>query len=673
MEVQKDDLLDVLSNKNVTFFIPPYQRNYDWDDCQCERFFNDVVGLTKSNKGGKGNKHFFGSIVYFYNKANVLNAPKTSILIDGQQRITTTMLFLMALRDMLDKQDDKDFITNTYLKNDKVTTNDDEFKVKLKQVEADWPTYRSLALGLNVSPEEKDSAVYRNYSYFKAKLSGLPDEEIELSSLITDGLANFFVIQILLEPQQNSWENPQEIFESLNSLGKPLSFADLVRNYLLMDKESTKQVELYNDYWLSMEQKMHGKISLYIRDYMQMKFSRSFKKPSDNNSKELYGEFRNRFAADVTENVIKELYNYSDDYVTVTIPESKTGVAVVDKELNDFKILNTSSLFPFFLQLNHAWRAHRLSDHDYAGIIHIFNVYELRRRILKLTQGENKAFPTLSREVENIIAASNKSEYVYSIVANFEYNLRLPNDKELIEYINSMNFYNFDKCKYMLARIEEALTKARPDIENDEFLQIEHIMPQTLNPAWRKMLGAEAVEIQEVYVNNIGNLTLIRHNQSLGNKPFADKKDVYEHKAGMQIAKDKIIDQSIWTADEIEKRADWLIKDMIVGNILLIPEKYRNSNNYKIKPSGSNIKSKHFSFEALGLVGETINFIGDENIKAKVVDDRTVEFEGKEWKLSPLTKEIKRRKGQQTPSEAYQGSQYWEWDNNKLSGLFFDE
>jgi len=674
MEVQKDNLLDVLSNKNVTFFIPPYQRNYDWDDSQCERFFNDVVELTRSNATGKENKHFFGSIVYFNSKASVLNAPKKCILIDGQQRITTTMLFLMAVRDLITNQSDKDYINNNYLKNDKVGSNDEEFKIKLKQVEADWPTYRSLALEIKINDNEKNTSVYRNYAFFKNKLLQLKtNENFNISSLISVGLAGFFVIQIVLEPTINSWENPQEIFESLNSLGKPLSFADLVRNYLLMGKDPNKQEQLYLNYWLKMEQSLKGNVSFYIRDFMQMKFAKSFKKPSDNNAKELYADFKACFDANSTEDVIKELFDYSYDYVSITSQTEVVGNSLVDKYLKDFKFLNTTSLFPLFMSLNHSWRNGKLSDQDYADIIHIFNIYELRRRILRLTKQENKVFPTLCNKIDEILNSEDKKGKIYQIITGLEYNLRLPNDEELIRFIYSMNFYNFDKCKYFLALIEETLTKAQPDIDNDEFLQIEHIMPQTLNLTWKKELGPNADEIHDTYVNNIGNLTLIRHNQSLSNKSFIDKKDIYENKAGLQIAKSKIIDKDKWTADEIEQRAQWLIEDIIVGQILVVPDKYRKGNNYKIKLASPNIKTKHFSFAALGLIGETISYIGDDTIKAKVVSDKEVEFEGENWKLSPLTKEIKRRKGQATPSEAYRGSAYWEWDGYKLSNLFFDE
>ena len=196
-------LLELLSNNDVTFFIPPYQRNYEWDDNQCKVFWEDVLKTSEINSNGKHAEHFFGSVTYFADEV-VFGQPTKLILIDGQQRITTTMLFLVALRDILDDEKQKQFIDSKYLKNAN-TTDNTEYKIKLKQVESDWVAYKNIILGEELTEEEKDSSVFRNYSYFKNKLLTLQNKEVELTDLMSHGLNNFSVITIELQPRQNSW------------------------------------------------------------------------------------------------------------------------------------------------------------------------------------------------------------------------------------------------------------------------------------------------------------------------------------------------------------------------------------------------------------------------------------------------------------------------------------
>jgi len=270
------NLLDVLSNHDVTFYIPPYQRNYEWEKDQCEVFLNDILKTAERNKRDTYTEHFFGTIVFFENE-RAFAEPSVLVLIDGQQRITTSMLFLVAIRDIVGDIKTKQWIENSYLKN-KNSTEDNDHKIKLKQVETDWEAYLNIILGRNLSEENKQSAVYKNYSYFLSNLKRIQKEgKLDLMDLVKNGLAKFSIVTIELEPHRNKWENPQEIFESLNSLGKPLSLADLVRNYLLLGRDAQVQERLYRDYWLHIEKQLPKEVSRFIRDFMQLKARRSYK------------------------------------------------------------------------------------------------------------------------------------------------------------------------------------------------------------------------------------------------------------------------------------------------------------------------------------------------------------------------------------------------------------
>lgn len=652
-------LLDLLSNNNVTFYIPPYQRNYEWDDDQCKVFFDDVKKTCDFNASGKNTEHFFGSITYFQTTA-VFGQPNKLVLIDGQQRITTTMLFLVAIRDIISDENLKTYIDKKYLRNDNVV-GENEYKVKLKQVETDWITYKNIILGEKLSDKEKNSAVYRNYRYFFNKLSAYQNEGGDLFSLIQNGLNKFSVITIQLQPEQNAWENPQEIFESMNSLGKPLSLADLVRNYLLLGLDADTQDKLYKKYWLHIENAIPGQVSNFIRDYMQTVEIKSFVKATESNYKDLYRQFKLVFSDIDAQLLLNDLSEYADIYAYL-MPGGTTEEIIIDKELKDLAAINVTTAYSFLMALLYAWKKQkRFSTQDVADIICALRIYCSRRRILGLTQAENKNFPLLTGKLNLLEDSPDKKKEMFEILANQESSLRLPNDIELTRHLETMNFYNFQYKKFYLSLIEEKITKSRPD-QNDNNLQVEHIMPHTLNDVWKQELGENCETIHQELESTIGNLTLIRHNQELGQKSFSEKKDIYENKAGLQIAKTMITNCDHWTETEIRARGKWITNYLLL-EVLPIPDNMRQANNFRTR------EGRYLSFINLKLIGMDISFIDDPSIVAHVVSDNEVEFEGKKWRLSPLTREIQTRRGRVSPSGAYQGAQYWQYDDIKLADI----
>jgi len=235
----------------------------------------------------------------------------------------------------------------------------------------------------------------------------------------------------------------------------------------------------------------------------------------------------------------------------------------------------------------------------------------------------------------------------------------MPNDNDIKIYLSSSesNFYNLRSSKFLQSLIEEKLTRNRPAL-NDKLLQIEHIMPQTLNKTWKNELGDNYQEIHDNYLNNIGNLTLIRHNQELSNHSFRSKKEIYENNAGMQIAKDKIIDEQSWGQEQIQKRAEYLV-DILVDKVLPINPELKNSNNYSNEKRSV---ENRLSFESLNLIGKTIEYFDDANIVAEIIGDKEVKFEDKVWRLSPLTREIETRKNRRNRSGAYWGVNMWKYE-----------
>lgn len=658
MKPTENKLLDLLSNNDVTFFIPPYQRNYEWTDEQCEIFYCDVEKSMEANLSVDKNEHFFGSVTYFSNNTP-FGEPDKLVLIDRQQRITTTMLFLIALRDITENVKLKDFIDSKYLKNNNAV-DETEYKVKLKQVETDWDSYKNLVLGEELSPSQMNSAVYRNYKFFYNKIIDFQKKNDDLSLLVEKGLSYFRIITIQLYPEQNPWENPQEIFESMNSIGKPLSLADLVRNYLLLGLNAETQTEFYNKYWIKLEKTLPHKISDFIRDYMQGVTGKSLTKATERNYKSLYAEFKEIFKNEKPEDTLQDLLEHSKIYSYI-ISDSTSSNEKIDRILLELRRLNITTAYSFLLMLLTEWKKENISTYDTIEALDAFRIYCYRKRILAITQAENKIFPTLVNKIDLIVRSEDKRFETFKILSCLEYRLRLINDGEFSRYLETMNFYNFRSSKAILALIEEHLTKGFPDITQPN-LQTEHIMPQTLNNKWKEELGEDCEEIHANFVHNVGNLTLIRHNQELGQKPFNEKKKIYNGYEGLQIAKTKIVDCDKWDDKSIINRRNWII-ELLSKEILPIHDKMRKTNNFVSE--GSN----RLSFLELQLIDCWITFVEDKTISVKVVGDKEVEFEGDKWKLSPLTRELKTRNGTVNKSGAYQGAQYWEFDGIKLADI----
>jgi uncharacterized protein with ParB-like and HNH nuclease domain len=649
-----NQILKLLSNNDITFFIPPYQRNYEWDEEMCAILFKDIEKVANN----RNTQHFFGTVIY-YAESTILGQPDKYILVDGQQRLTTTMLFLIAARDCITDEPLKNTIDSKYLKNNNVT-GDVEYKIKLKQVESDWKAYKNIILGEHLDENDKKSTVFKNYKFFKSKLEKLDQNHIR--NLIEQGLVNFNIVTIQLEPERNPWEKPQEIFESMNSLGKPLSLADLVRNYLLLGKTSAQQNNLYHNFWLKIEQNLTGdnnafSVSAFIRDYMQLVDMTSYKKATETNHKELYRDFKDLFGDDNHEQLIKRLSEYSKEYAVLAGYKS-SGNIKIDQKIGDLKIIESSGFNSFILGLLNLRIEQKLNDNDTLAILNALFIYIARRRTLRLTQGENRNAPLLVKHFDMLIEADNKEAAMLEILSNQQYALRLPSDNDLTSYLSSTesNFYNLRSSKFLQSLIEEKLTKNRPSL-NDKFLQIEHIMPQTLNETWRNELGEKYQEIHDNYLNNIGNLTLIRHNQELSNHSFRGKKEIYENNAGMQISKNRITDQQQWGEEQIKNRAEYLI-GIITQQILPLSEQLKTSNNYTIE---KRTVSNKLSFESLDLIGKTIVYFDDANILAEVIGNKEVKFEDKIWRLSPLTREIETRKNRRNRSGAYWGVNMWKY------------
>jgi hypothetical protein len=441
----------------------------------------------------------------------------------------------------------------------------------------------------------------------------------------------------------------------------------------LLGKTSKQQEKLYHDFWLKIEKNLSGddktfSVSAFIRDYMQMFAESAYKKATENgsNSKELYQDFKELFEGfDNHEEQLQELAEHSNEYAILAGYKS-SGNDEIDLKIADIKTVESSSFYSFILKLLRLRTEGRINDGDCLAILDAIFIYVERRRILQLTQGENNSIPQLVRYFSDLIQTDNKRTKMFAILSDQQHALRLPNNDDIKAYLLSpeSNFYALRSGKFLQSLIEESLTKSRPNLR-DKNLQVEHIMPRTLNSHWKRELGTNYQEIHDKYLNNIGNLTLIRHNQELGNRSFSEKKEIYKHNSGMQIAKEKIENQEKWSEAEIKNRARYMI-DVLLDSVLSVADDFKVGINYSITKKS---KNNRLSFRKLGLIGREIYLFEEPTITATVVGDKDLMFENKRDKLSPLTREIMRRLGKINKSGSYWGADKWGYNGKTLYDL----
>lgn len=586
MKTENHSINDVLAKNATSFFIPPFQRAYAWGRSEIERYFSDVTRIIESELDAEQHdklEHFFGTVVIKEEKAGFANK---SVVVDGQQRLTTTLIFLIALRDSEADDKTKEFITQNYLTNNASSFQD---KIKLKQVTKDWGSYRALVMGDSPKP----GIIKNAYEQF----TRLINEKKRLNSAVTSAcylqaIQRINVAVIFLDERPFKGEDPQIIFETLNSLGKPLTLSDLVRNFILLNMESEKQSDIYENTWHpKIENVLNENTSKFFRDYLQYKMSSSLKVVSDNNTKELYRQFKefvetqfenhNDFINDITRFVNPYKWIISEN-INDTISSNTTN----DKEIkellrNIFHDIKAEAFKPFVLGLleYHRYKIDGISMSDDVLInsLSLIKIYLIRRRILGLTQGENKNIVTLSKKIEGITKGNNS---MLDMLTNLFYRLRLPNDDEVKINLNMINFYEGLKkySKFILGKIEEHNTKVAVDFRNPK-ITIEHIMPQALNDSWKNDLGGSFKEIHKKYLHNIGNLILTEFNSEIGNKPFEEKKKkISTSSLNYRLC---ITSKEIWNEKSIIEHQEDMVDYFL--ETFPLPLEFRDNSNWNTK------------------------------------------------------------------------------------------
>jgi len=538
LEARAIKIKDFLSFSETRFIIPIYQRNYSWKEKNCLQLFSDIKEASK-NENIK--EHFMGSIVYVSNREIEVIDLKEYMIIDGQQRLTTITLFLKAFYDVLDNENLKTNINEKYLINKWL---DEQNRIKLKLIKKDDEAFIRL-FKKDFDTIDKNSNIYKNYSFFKEKLLNIENKE---GLLI--GFKKLSVVYIALSRID---DNPQLIFESINSTGLSLSQADLIRNFLLMDKEPNEQAILFENYWFKIEENLNSEnISSFIRDYLIMK------RNNIPNKNEVYETFK-KFVFEKkceTKELLEELYLYSKIYKTFLNPKDE----IYAKNLKNLNVLKVGVVYPFLLVLINLYNKEKIDKENLLKSLNIIESFIVRRMICNQAANIlNKVFAGLYNEFSKIENYEEKSiaKYINAVLVSKRGSAIFPNDEMFKAYFTSRDMYNIKNKLFFLWSLENKDNKEKVDISN---LSVEHYMPQTLTNTWRVNLGDNFQTIHKLFVHNIGNLSLTADNSQLSNKSFEDKKRILKEQSKLKLNR-FFINSNFWGEKEIKQRADWLFDD----------------------------------------------------------------------------------------------------------------
>lgn len=581
MKASEAKLLDFLK-KSPQFVIPIYQRMYSWTEQQCRQLWEDIVRAGMSDDISA---HFIGSVVYIEKGMYSVTSQSSLLVIDGQQRLTTAMLILEALaRHLGDNEPVEGFtaknIRNFYLL-DPREDGDKRFKLLLTQADKD-----SLLALVTQKPLPDDSSlrIRENFEFFDRQIKQL-NGQLEI---LCRGLSKLIIVDIALSRDQ---DNPQLIFESMNSTGKALSQADLIRNFVLMGLEPEHQSSLYQDHWRPMEvafgQEGYGVyFDSFMRHYLTVKTGEI---PRLDEVYEAFKQYSRRaeVARDGVDALVAEIHTFARYFCSMALgKETDKQLGMAFKDLRELKV---DVAYPFLLELYHDYQQGNLSRDDFHSAIRLIEAYVFRRAVCAIpTNSLNKTFATFHKSLK-------KNRYLESIKAHLlglrSYR-RFPNDEEFKRELAVRDLYNFRSRSYWLRRMENFERKEWVPV--DEYT-IEHIMPQNenLSTKWRGELGPEWKRVHETWLHTLGNLTLTGYNPEYSDRPFTEKRDML---GGFKQSPIRLNDGlgavESWNEDAIKARAAKLAQEAVrVWAAPVLPEKVLDTYlDVSAKPRAYNLE-----------------------------------------------------------------------------------
>lgn len=553
--------LNKLLNTSRQFIVPIFQRNYSWQKRQYEQLWFDIL---RASKFKEKQNHFIGSIVYI-DMGTPAGRPQQLLLIDGQQRLTTISILLCAIKDYVQKFNlETKLINLAKIKNQFLYNSDeiDEDRYKLLLNVQDKETYIKLIDNTIFTVNKPATNIIKCYEFFYERI----EDFIKQHGQIDEIYAGIFKLSLVSISLDKDSDNPQMIFESMNSTGKDLSQTDLLRNYLLMDLTPEKQTRLYKTYWKPMEELFGediykndvNKFDYFIRDFLTLKSDTGHICKINN----VYENFKRYYLDNNCEKfaVLKDLFTYAKYYACIDLLQEN------DDELKlywqEFKKLDSHVVYPFLLKLYDDYSRQILIKEDFKKILQVVISYLWRRAICEIpTNSLSKTFATLYQAVD-------KEDYVNSVIKAFVFKSsykRFPSDYEVREKLQTKDIYHFRLRKYLLEALENYYHKEPIDLNTANYT-IEHIMPQNIehNLSWQQMLGEDWQEVHSLYLHTLGNLTITGYNAEMSNKSFWEKVNGESGFKHSHLKLNESIAQcDVWNKKAIQRRTN-ILTDIIL-------------------------------------------------------------------------------------------------------------
>lgn len=553
--------LNKLLNTSRQFIVPIFQRNYSWQKSQYEQLWFDIL---RASKFKEKQNHFIGSIVYI-DMGTPAGRPQQLLLIDGQQRLTTISILLCAIKDYVQKFNlETKLINLAKIKNQFLYNSDeiDEDRYKLLLNVQDKETYIKLIDNTIFTVNKPATNIIKCYEFFYERI----EDFIKQHGQIDEIYAGIFKLSLVSISLDKDSDNPQMIFESMNSTGKDLSQTDLLRNYLLMDLTPEKQTRLYKTYWKPMEELFGediykndlNKFDYFIRDFLTLKSDTGYICKINN----VYENFKRYYLDNNCEKfaVLKDLFTYAKYYACIDLLQEN------DDELKlywqEFKKLDSHVVYPFLLKLYDDYNRKILIKEDFKKILQVVISYLWRRAICEIpTNSLSKTFATLYQAVD-------KDDYVNSVIKAFVFKSsykRFPSDYEVREKLQTKDIYHFRLRKYLLEALENYYHKEPIDLNTANYT-IEHIMPQNIehNLSWQQMLGEDWQEVHSLYLHTLGNLTITGYNAEMSNKSFWEKVNGESGFKHSHLKLNESIAQcDVWNKKAIQRRTN-ILTDIIL-------------------------------------------------------------------------------------------------------------
>ncbi|GAA8867219.1 DUF262 domain-containing protein [Helicobacter pylori] len=562
MRVKESTINDFFALTSTIFSIPVYQRNYTWEEENCEKLLQDIISISQNKK-----THFMGSITYILHLIDdekSLRKLQEFVIIDGQQRITTIMLLLKAIETKIPNEEIKKEIDNLL--------NLSGQRLRLKPIKSDKEAF-DLVMQNRSHEIQGVSHIRSNYKFFTKALEDYLSKGVRIEEIY----GVFLRLKIVAVGLELGEDDPQVVFESINATGVQLKGLDLIRNYLMMGENSDKQKHLYETYWIPLENWLGERdLNDFIKTYLRIYFEDRFKEGEHEVYYMLKAHHRDNFPNDI-QGLMSDMREYGRIYQIFLDrdhyflhrgdPQQLANLRLRVKDLTKIKF---GVAKPFVLRCARDFEEGKLDYENFHEILQILISYFVRRSVCgDPTPALTRVLYSLYRQLGENVSADTLKRYLGKSVGQAAF----PNDDKIKAAFAMRNAYAANQvCKFILLEIEK-LSNAEPPKEED--LEVEHFYPKTPTQEWRDMVG-DYFTFEQDYLNNFGNLTLSGQNQRLGNKPYEAKIRLMEEYSSLHLNDYFINNTHSWGIEEVKARSEYLAdKFCQVGLFKDLPKEYR--------------------------------------------------------------------------------------------------